>query len=88
LMSKRGAKKTRQGGGLGARYGVKARKRYSEVVSEMKRGGVCPQCSSNTVRRESVGIWVCTKCGFRFAGGAYVPSTKLGTIADRSARSA
>jgi large subunit ribosomal protein L37Ae len=74
-------------GGLGPRYGVAPRKRYSATVSEMRKKHVCPQCSSNSVRRESVGIWVCVKCGFKFAGGAYVPTTKLGISAQRSARS-
>ncbi len=72
--------------GLGPKYGVTVRKRYSETVSEMKRKHMCPQCSSNSVHRESIGIWVCTKCGFKFTGGAYVPKTKLGVSAERSAR--
>jgi len=74
-------------GGLGSRYGVTARRRFSETMSEMRRKHVCPQCSTNSVRRESVGIWVCTRCGFKFAGGAYVPATKLGASAQQSAKS-
>jgi len=74
-------------GGLGVRYGVTVRKRYSAILTEMKKKHVCPQCSSRSVRRESVGIWVCAKCGFKFTGGAYVPTTKLGVTAGRSARS-
>jgi len=73
-------------GGLGSRYGVTARKRYSETISGVRRKHTCPQCSSNSVRRESVGIWACTKCGFRFAGGAYVPTTKIGASAQQSAK--
>lgn len=34
----------------------------------------------------SVGIWICGRCGLRFAGGAYVPITKLGEVARRAAR--
>jgi len=74
-------------GGLGARYGVTVRKRYREIISGMKESHKCPQCGLKAVRRESVGVWVCRKCGFKFAGGAYIPSTKLGITARRSARS-
>jgi large subunit ribosomal protein L37Ae len=38
------------------------------------------------VKRESVGIWKCKKCGHTFAGGAYMPSTKLGVVAKRAAK--
>jgi len=38
------------------------------------------------VKRWSVGIWHCRKCGYRFAGGAYTPTTKLGEVAGRATR--
>jgi large subunit ribosomal protein L37Ae len=73
--------------GLGTRYGATVRKRYVKVVSETKKTHKCPQCGSATVKRESVGIWNCRKCGHTFTGGAYVPVTKLGIVAKRQVKS-
>ncbi len=74
--------------GLGVRYGVSVRKRYIRVVTELKRPHACPQCGLPRVKRESIGVWKCRKCGYTFTGGAYVPTTKLGVIAKRVARGA
>jgi len=73
-------------GSFGARYGTVARKRYATVVSALRAAHECPQCHLTAVRRLSVGIWLCGRCGFKFAGGAYVPITKLGQVAERAAR--
>jgi large subunit ribosomal protein L37Ae len=73
-------------GSFGARYGTVARKRYATVITEMRIPHECPQCHIPAVKRLSVGIWLCDRCGFKFAGGAYTPTTKLGQIAERAAR--
>jgi large subunit ribosomal protein L37Ae len=72
--------------GLGSRYGATVRKRYIKVVKEMKRPHRCPQCGLQRVKRVSVGVWKCRKCGFTFTGGAYTPTTKLGIVAKRVAK--
>ncbi len=74
--------------GLGSRYGATVRKRYIKVVKEMKRPHRCPQCRLQRVKRVSVGVWKCRKCGFTFTGGAYTPITKLGIVAKRVAKGA
>jgi large subunit ribosomal protein L37Ae len=74
--------------GLGPRYGSTVRKRYIKIVEELKRPHTCPQCGLTHVRRESVGVWKCRKCGFTFTGGAYTPTTKLGIVAKRVAKGA
>lgn len=73
-------------GSFGARYGTVARKRYSTVVGALRLAHECPQCHVPAVKRMSVGIWLCGRCGFKFAGGAYAPVTKLGQVAERAAR--
>jgi large subunit ribosomal protein L37Ae len=40
------------------------------------------------VKRTSIGVWKCGKCGFTFTGGAYTPTTKLGMVAKRVAKGA
>lgn len=74
-------------GSFGARYGTVARKRYSTVITPMRALHECPQCHISAVRRLSVGIWFCRRCGYKFTGGAYAPRTKLGEIAERASRS-
>jgi large subunit ribosomal protein L37Ae len=72
--------------GFGPRYGSTVRKRYIKVMVEMKKPHRCPQCGFPRVKRESVGVWKCRKCGLKYTGGAYTPVTKLGVIAKRSAK--
>jgi len=65
------AKKRTSLKGLGARYGIKLRKRYSIVHSTMKAKRKCPECGSFQFGRQVIGIWACKKCGFKIAGTAY-----------------
>jgi large subunit ribosomal protein L37Ae len=74
--------------GLGPRYGTTVRKRYIKVITEMKKPHTCPQCGFPRVKRESIGIWKCRKCEFTFTGGAYTPTTKIGTVARRVGKGA
>lgn len=74
--------------GLGTRYGSTVRKRYAKVIAGLKTKHRCPQCGFVKVRRQSVGVWKCKKCGYTFAGGAYTPVTKLGVVAKRAAKGA
>ena len=72
--------------GFGTRYGATVRKRYMKVTAGLKISHKCPQCGFVKVKRKSVGIWQCGKCNFTFTGGAYMPATKLGTVAKRAAK--
>ncbi len=74
--------------GLGTRYGSTVRKRYVKIITELKKPHRCPQCGFLRVKRESVGVWKCSKCDYTFTGGAYTPITKLGVVAKRAAKGA
>ena len=57
--------------GLGAKYGIKHRKQYTQVHTSLKLKRRCPDCGSLQFGRQAVGIWRCKKCGFKVAGSAY-----------------
>jgi len=67
-------------GRFGARGGATVRKKRAEIEKILKAHHECPSCLSRTVKRISVGVWRCGKCGHTFAGAAYAPRTKLSTI--------
>jgi len=77
-------KGTGSAGRFGARYGRFIRKRVKEIEVIAKAKHVCPRCDNQTVKRKGTGIWGCRKCGFKFAGGAYVPQTPNLKIAMRT----
>lgn len=52
---------------FGARYGSKIRKNVDEAESQDYE---CPECGGE-LDREAAGIWRCTNCDLKVAGGAY-----------------
>jgi len=77
-------KKKSYGLRLRTRGGATLRKRWTRIMNVRKTPHKCPSCTTRSVRRESVGIWSCNKCGYRFGGGAYQPTTKLGQTSMRT----
>lgn len=63
---------------FGARYGSRVRKNVDEA--ESRPDLECPECGSDQVDREASGIWTCTKCGHKAAGGAYKRDTGANEI--------
>lgn len=57
--------------GLRQKYGLKHRKKFSQVHAILKTKRKCSECGSLKFGREAVGIWTCKKCGFKIAGTAY-----------------
>ncbi len=77
-------KVTGSAGRFGPRYGRFIRKRIREIEIISKAKHTCPRCDNITVSRKGTGIWECRKCGFKFAGGAYMPQTPNLKVALRS----
>jgi len=57
--------------GLGQKYGLKPRKKFTAIHRLLKANRKCPECGSERFGREAVGIWVCKKCNYKVAGMAY-----------------
>jgi large subunit ribosomal protein L37Ae len=81
-MSKR-TKKVGSTGRFQARYGVKSRTRIRNVEKQQLLKHKCPSCGQKKVKRISTSIWQCKKCGIKFAGGAYIPTTESGENVDK-----
>ena len=79
-------KKQTYGLRLRTRGGAAIQKRWTRIMIEKNQKHKCPSCASPSVTREAVGIWNCGKCGFKFAGGAYLPITKAGQASTRVQR--
>lgn len=74
-MTKR-TKKVGISGRFGSKYGRKVRVIINKIEKQQRSKYICPNCKSKTVKRISSGIWECKKCGTRFTGGAYRPTTQ------------
>lgn len=79
---------TRSAGRFGPRYGRVGRKRVADIEEEMNEDHECPECGEMKVSRTDTGIWECSKCEYRFAGGAYKVTTQRGQAVGRAIREA
>lgn len=79
-------KKTKSAGRFGARYGRKIRKEVAEIEEQTRALHKCPKCERKSVRRMGTGIWKCSKCGYTFTGGTYIPRTPVGISAERAVK--
>lgn len=87
-MAKKGGSSVGSAGRFGARYGRVARRRVSEIESDMHDDHACPECGADNVSRKGTGIWQCGKCDYKYTGGAYRPETPGGRGVRRSIRAA
>jgi large subunit ribosomal protein L37Ae len=90
-MGKKYTKKgrvSRSSGRFGVRYGRKDRKLVADLEEKMRMPHTCANCARPNVKRIGTGIWKCTKCGYTFAGGTFLPQTTVGKTVSRSVRKA
>lgn len=68
------AKKDKKTGSVkrfGPRYGNTVKARLGKIEAEQKKNHKCPYCTYEQVKQDSVGIFICNKCGAKFASKAY-----------------
>lgn len=64
-------KQVSSGKRFGSRYGRRNRDRFAKLEKQARSRYKCPKCAYEKVERESAGIWLCGKCGAKFASKAY-----------------
>ena len=62
-------KKIGAAGRFGAGYG-KVKQKFSDVEAKQRVRQDCPFCGGRT-KRQAKAIWLCSKCGKKFAGGTF-----------------
>ena len=66
---------------FGSRYGKTTKDKFGAIEKLQRTKYNCPSCSRDQVKRMSVGIWQCQKCGSKFTSKAYTvaKTTKIQT---------
>ena len=64
-------KKVGSSGRFGARYGKTLKVKIATIEKQQKKKHKCPDCGKFRVKRVSLGIYHCNKCGKKFTGKAY-----------------
>jgi len=62
-------KKIGAAGRFGAGYG-KIKQKFSEIEKKQRVKQKCPFCKGRA-KRQAKAIWLCSKCGKKFAGGTF-----------------
>ena len=57
---------------FGTRYGKAVKEKVAKIEAIQRGGHKCPKCLKVKAKRVASGIFVCTKCGAKFAGKSYM----------------
>ncbi|AKG92052.1 ribosomal protein L37a [Geoglobus ahangari] len=77
-------KKVKMAGRFGPRYGIRVRRSIVEIESQQRKKYVCKKCGKKAVKRVGTAIWECRSCGYKFAGGAYIPVSPAAKIVEQA----
>lgn len=66
-------KKVGSTGRLGSKYGKGIRDEIVAIEKKSKKVYECPNCHKKTLKRKSTGVWICKKCGKKYAGKTFSP---------------
>ena len=77
-------KKVKMAGRFGPRYGIRVRRAIIEIESQQRQRYICKKCGKKAVKRVGTAIWECKSCGYKFAGGAYIPVSPTAKIVEQA----
>ena len=77
-------KKVKMAGRFGPRYGIRIRRSIIEIETQQRKKYVCKRCGKKAVKRVGTAIWECRSCGYKFAGGAYIPVSPAAKIVEHA----
>jgi len=49
------------------------------IEHEQNKPQACIRCERPTAKRLAAGVWICSKCGLKWAGAAYFPRSGIET---------
>lgn len=56
---------------FGPRYGRTVKERLGAIEQEQRKKHRCPYCTYERVKQQTVGVFLCGKCGTKFTSKAY-----------------
>lgn len=63
--------------------GLSVRRKWLEIDIPQRQKFLCKKCGKKAVKRIGTAIWQCNSCGYKFAGGCYLPSTTAVKILEK-----
>ncbi len=65
---------------FGTRYGRTVKEKLAKVEDNSRKSYKCPYCAAQKVKKQSAGVWACSKCNKVFTGRAFSAETDIKKI--------